>query len=231
MLYKRTYSIHLLLSIIIFINGCGNSISKNVAPVFTTNTAIKVLQDISGSERNIAANICLALKSKSENYKTSDLLGSKFSFEIKQNQCGIMSEINTVNTILGIKKTDNTFHYNASSPFTNDFAQTDTQGYLSQICNKINNNLAISNTTTLNGMTVQITFFKDTLEGYTVQYFNTGSNGISKLISAETFRIRTQITYTKGNILGMDEYYKKETICPTDSTKISEEEQTFISHQ
>jgi hypothetical protein len=78
-------------------------------------------------------------------------------------------------------------------------------------------------------MSVQIIFFKDTLDGYAIQYFTKLTSGVSQMVSTETFKIRTQLTYTVGNILGMDEYYSKETICNTDATKSSLDEQTFIS--
>jgi hypothetical protein len=160
---------------------------------------------------------------------------------MRQKTCGIEGPESSVVSTLALHE-DGTFHYSGSTSLSfNDFAQTDNSGYLAQVCSKINNNQPISNTTSINGVNVQIIFFKeirdavvkDPLEGYTVQYFSkivdSTSSVISKMTSAETFKIRTQVAYIVGNIMGMEEYYSRESICTTDNTKTSVEEQLFFS--
>lgn len=229
MMLKRIYSIHILLAIFIFTNGCGTNNSAVEVPGFSSGAAMKTVQDISSSERNIASSICLAFKSKSQNFKTSEYLGTRFVFETKQKTCGVQGASSTVNSTLALYD-DGTFHYVSTASHFNDFAQTNTSGYLSQVCTKIDNNQPISNTTTINGIPVQITFFKDTLDSYTVQYFTKLADGTTQMNSAETFKFRTTFTYTAGvSIMGMDEYYSKETVCLTDPLKSTIEEQTYIS--
>lgn len=231
MMLKRIYSIHILLAIFIFTNSCGTNNVPVEVPGFSSGAAMKTVQDISVNERNIASSICLAFKSKSQNFKTTEYLGTRFVFETKQKTCGVQGAASTVNSTLALSDIDGTFHYISNAAYFNDFVQTNTSGYLSQVCTKIDNNQPISNTTTINGITVQIIFFKDTLEGYTVQYFTKLADGTTQMTSAETFKFRTTFTYSAAakNIMGMDEYYSKETTCSTDSTKTSLEEQTFIS--
>jgi hypothetical protein len=228
-MFKRIYFIHILLATIILLNGCGLGPSQSVPlTTFQGNAAMKPVQDISPAERNIAASICLALKSKSQNFKTTDYLGTRFIFETKQKTCGVQGIASKVISTLSMRD-DGTFHYTSTSLNFNDFAQTNSSGYLLQICSKIDNNATISNTTTVQGMPVQIMFFKDTLEGYAVQYFANTTTGTSQMLSAETFKIRTQLTYTVGNVMGMDEYYSKEELCTSDSNLSSVTEQSYIS--
>lgn len=230
MILKRIYSIHILLAIFIFTNGCGTNNSPIEVPGFSAGAAMKAVQDISTNERNIAASICLAFKSKAAFFKTTEYLGTRFVFETKQKTCGVQGAASTVNSTLALNEIDSTFHYNASNATSfNDFVQTNTSGYLSQVCTKIDNNQAISNTTTINGIVVQIIFFKDALEGYTVQYFTKLADGTTQMTSAETFKFRTTFTYSEAakNIMGMDEYYSKETVCSTDPVKTTIVEQTF----
>jgi len=226
MMLKRTYSIHILLAIFIFITSCGVNENQSTIPVFSSTAAMKGIQDISANERNIAASICLAFKSKSQIFKTTDYLGTRFVFQTKQKTCGADGVAITVNTIL-TQATDGAFHYSTTSTDFNDAVQTDGSGFLSQVCTKIDNNLPISNTTTINGVTVQITFFKNVLDGFILQYFMRLASGGSQIMSSETYKFRTNFTYTVGKIMGMDEYYSKETVCPYDSTKSTIIEQTF----
>jgi hypothetical protein len=227
---KRTYSIHILLAIFIFTNSCGIRPNQNEVnvPTFSVNAIMKTVQDITPAERNIASSICLAFKSKSQSFKTTDFLGTRFVFQTKQNSCGVDQVSNSVNTML-TQNTDGTLHYNLLSPVINfnNQVQTDTNGYLAQVCSKIDNNLPISNTVIINGVTVQISFFKNVLDGFVLQYFMRLAGGGSQMISSETYKFRTSFTYTVGKIMGMDEFYSKETACAYDNTKTNLIEQTF----
>jgi hypothetical protein len=227
-MFMRIYSIHIFLATIFLLNGCGAGTSQSVPlTIFSNNAAMKPVQDISPAERNIATSICLALKSKSQNFKTTNYLGTRFVFESKQKTCGVQGVVNKVISSLSMRD-DGSFHYTSSALNFKDFAQTNSSGYLMQICSKIDNNAPISNTTTMQGIPVQIMFFKDYLEGYAVQYFANTTSGTSHMLSAETFKIRTQLTYTIGNVMGMDEYYSKEELCASDSTLSSVSEQSYI---
>jgi hypothetical protein len=230
MLIKRTYSIHILLAIFIFTNSCGinSNQNQNIIPTFSVNALMKAVQDITPAERNIASSICLAFKSKSQLFKTTDYLGTRFVFQTKQNSCGLDIASSSVNTIL-TQKPDGTLHYTSLTPVTDfyDQAQTDTSGYVSQVCSKIDNNLPISNTVVINGVTVQITFFKNVLDGFVLQYFMRLAGGGAQMLSSETYKFRTSFTYTVGKIMGMDEFYSKDSACAYDNTKTNHVEQTF----
>lgn len=227
---QRIYSIHILLASIIFINGCGLKVNETSSPIFSANSALKEVKDISAAERSIAASICLAYKSKSASFKTSDYLGTLFKFRNDKYACGIMESSNTTPTVLTMSSSGIFSLVGGNTDF-NGFIQTNTSGYLSQVCSKIDSGAAISNTTTINGVTVQIIFFKDGLEGYSIQYFTKLTNGTYQMTSAETYKTRTQLTYTFGKIMGMDEYYSQTTICNLDPKKNNLYEQTFIGRQ
>ena len=104
MMFKRIYSIHILLATLFFTNGCGGGGSSKVGqPVFTINGALTSTQDIDTVQRNIASNICVALKSKSQNFKTTDFVGTRFIFDVKKNVCGIDSAPTQITSTLILK--------------------------------------------------------------------------------------------------------------------------------
>jgi len=107
--------------------------------------------------------------------------------------------------------------------------QTDTAGFLVQICDKIATNLEIKNTVTIGDTKVQIAFFRESLDGFFLQYFAKQNDGSYKIVSADKFSIRTQTDFKNGLILGMDEYYSTQKICTNanDKIKFSNFEQVY----
>lgn len=203
---------------------------------FSVDAIISEEHPISTDERNVATRICYAYQSKSKNFRGSDFLGSRFIFSAKQTDC----QNNVVNyQVITAMKYDlhNNLAYIPASSFSSTDSQfvkkvqTDTNGYLAQLCTKIQNNETISNTTTQQNVKVQITFIREGLDGFILQYFNKQANNTYKIDSAEKFKVRTQMDYTNGQILGMDEYYSTQKICGSvyDKNKYSNFEQTFTS--
>lgn len=108
--------------------------------------------------------------------------------------------------------------------------QTDTSGYLSQLCTKIKANETITNTTVVNNTKVQISFGIDGLDYFLLMYFNKQTDGTFKIDSAEKFKVRTQTNLSSGQLLGMDEEYSTQKVCSSfDKVPNSNFVQKFIS--
>jgi hypothetical protein len=212
--------------------GGGNSVGKKT---FSVDAIISEEHPISTDERNIAARICYAYQSKSKNFRSSGFIGTGFLFSGKKTDC----QNNIVNYQINstLKYDDNNEliyappgNFDTNLRF-NKKVQTDTSGYLSQLCTKIYNGEVISNTTNQQNVKVQISFLREGFDGFLLQYFNRQSDSTYKIDSAEKLKVRTQIDFTTGKILGMDEFYSNQKICGSqfDKNKFSEFEQNFIS--
>ena len=228
-----TYSLLLLSFTNLSSCGGGNSSSKTV---FSVNAIISEEHPISDGERGIATRICYAYQSKSKNFRSSTYFGGQFVFTSNKTECN-----NTKNSyqIYSNVKYDNSNNliYGPSAgtdtalKFVN-LVQTDTNGYLAQLCDKIKNNLSISNTTTQGSVKVQISFIREDLDGFFLQYFVKQADNVTyKIDSAEKFKVRTQFDFTNGQVLGMDEYYSSQKVCSSsfDVNKNSDFTQTFTS--
>ena len=219
----------LLTTMILSSCGGGNNVLQKK---FSVNALVTEEHSIYNSERNIATRICYAYQSKSNNFRTSEFLGSIFNFSATNTDCqgGIIHY--QIKTNLKYESlTDLTYvpQVNIDNDVSfNKKVQTDRSGYLSVICAKIVKNEPISNTLDQGGVKVQISFFHDGLDTFELKYFTLQADNSYKIDSAETFKVRSAFDFTTGNILGMDESYKVERICNTNiDSKISQFEQTF----
>lgn len=212
--------------------GGGNSVGKKT---FSTEAILTEEHPIISEERNIATRICYAFQSKSKNFRTPGLIGTNFIFSVKKTDCqNNVTTYQTTSTLQYDDANDLTYAVSVNSDPNFKFnkkVQTDNSGYLSKICPKIIKNEVISNTVDEQGVKVQISFFHEGFDGFLLQYFNQQKDNSYKIDSAERFKIRTQIDFINGKILGMDEYYSTQKICGNkfDKNKFSEFEQTFIS--
>lgn len=215
------------------ITSCGGGNNK-LQTTFSVNAILSEERPLTTDERNIATRICYAYQSKSKNFRTNGYLGKSFKFSGKKTDC----QNNTINyNITATLGYDNYNNLIYSPPAMMDPSyrfyqkvQTDTSGYLAQVCTKILSNAEISNTTTSNGTKTQITFTRDGMDGFLLMYFVRQSDGIYKVDSGEKFQVRTQINFTTGQILGMDEFYSTQKVCSSyDKIKNSNFEQQFIS--
>lgn len=219
----------------IILSSCGGR-NSSVVNSFNTTALLTEERILTSEERNIATRICYAYQSKSKNFRDSTYLGTHFLFSIKNTDCQ-----NTVTT----RKVDAVMNYDSSNQlsytptgaaiepgFFYKTVMTDTSGYLSQLCGKIITNQPINNTVTESSTKVQISFFREGLDGFYIQYFLKQPDSTYKITSAEKFKVRSQIDYTNGQILGMDEYYSTQKLCASnlDKNKYSDLEQVFISH-
>ncbi len=219
----------------IILSSCGGG-KSSVQNTFSVSAVMSEERALSDGERNVAARICYAYQSKSKNFRGADFLGTKFVFTAKNTDCQKSITSYQINTTLKYDSNNN-LTYVPKSGFDTTLkfvgtVQTDTYGYLSQLCDKIKNNQTINNTTTQQNVKVQITFIREGLDGFYLQYFNKQNDGSYKIDSAEKFKIRTQIDYSNGQILGMDEYYSTQKVCSSqyDKNANSDFEQTFTSH-
>jgi hypothetical protein len=219
----------LLTTMILSSCGGGNSVLQKK---FSIGALVAEEHAIDNNERNIATRICYAYQSKSNNFRTSEFLGSSFNFSATNTDCqGSINHYQIKTNLQYETLTDLIYapQVNLENGVSfNKKAQTDRSGYLSVICAKIVKNESISNTLDQAGVKVQISFFHDGLDSYELKYFTLQSNNSYKVDSAETFKVRSAFDFTAGNILGMDESYKIERVCNTSKdSNISKFEQTF----
>jgi hypothetical protein len=217
---------HLLLSSIFLLTlaGCGGAGNKD-STGYSINAQMSVVQDLSTEERAIATRICYAYQSKSSSFRGQSYNAGSFAYKIESRNCVDARANYMVNAVLKATTSSMVMEPDTDKPFQK-VVQTDTAGYLTQLCAKIKSNKVISNTVTETSTKIQIRFFKDTLDSYTLRYFNpTGTNGAMKITSAETIKVKTDSS--KG-ILGMDDKYTIQQTCGT-SEKYSEFNQTFSS--
>lgn len=223
----------IILSLSFLLASCGGGNSK--APVaFSTSAILSEERPLSSDERKIATRICYAYQSKSNNFRSGGYLNQTFTFKAENTDC--QNNKNTYNVGATLRyDTDNNLIYSPPSQLDPNLrfykkVQTDTSGYLSQLCTKIKNNETISNTTVQNNAKVQISFSNDGLDYFLLMYFIRQSDGTYKVDSAEQFKVRTQTNLTTGQILGMDEVYMSQKVCSFyDKIPNSTFVQTFIS--
>lgn len=184
-------------------------------------------------ERSIATRICYAYQSKSSAFKTQVYFGGTFTFNVRTKSCGDASENYTITSVLQ-QDGQGRLVYTAppASKSFEGLVQTNTSGYLSQLCTKIQTNQSISNTTISGGMKVQIEFTKTDLDGFVIRYFSPSQGQGYVIQRAESLKVRTQFNSGSGQILGMDEVFSRQEVCPvlnpkTDPAKASEFTQTF----
>ena len=226
----------IILSLTLIISSCGGGGTKLSKNTFSVNALASEEHPISNDERNIATRICYAYQSKSKNYRSSGYLGTNFLFSVKNTDCQNSVTNFQINSFLKYNLNNDLIYATPGYVDQNirfyTKIQTDTSGYLSQVCGKILTNQVISNTINQQDVKVQISFFHDELDGYGLSYFNRQNDNSFKIDSAEKLKVRSQIDFVTGQILGMDEYYSTQKVCtgPGDKTSFSNFEQRFISH-
>jgi len=110
----------------------------------------------------------------------------------------------------------------------NKKVQTDSSGYLAQVCPKILTNQQVNNTITQGNVKIQISFFTEDLDGFMLQYFNKQPDNSYVFDSAEKFKVPTSLN---APIRGIDQFYSLTKVCPNslDKNPNSIYEQNFIS--
>lgn len=210
-----------------FLVSCGPGRNQN-STGFSTSASMAPTQNITSEERIIATRICYAYESKNASFKTQTYLGKPFNFALSSRDCAGKNDVYSILSNL-LTSTENNnamvFFTNSTRPFFKN-VQTSKSGYLSQLCNKIQNNEAINNTTVTKDIVVQIEFATSNLDSYTLKYFSL-KNGVRKITFAETFKVRTQFNLSESQILGMDEEYIKQEVCPGETKAFSQLVQTY----
>lgn len=215
------------------IASCGQQYNKGGgSSEFSTSMALQTSRDLSTAERTIATRICYAYQSKNTTFRTQTFFGGSYTFNMKKRNCS-SDGATELYSIVGVlqSKTSGELYYDTKS--TKTFiskVQTSSSGFLAQLCTKIQNNMAVTNTaTTDDGQTVQVVFTSTDLDTYSLNYFKSVNN-VMKIQYAETFKVRTQFNQTGTQILGMDEIYTKQTVCDSDPTKFSDVSQTYVGY-
>lgn len=210
--------------------GCGSGHGGKNPPSmqYSTSAQLQAVRNLTTEERNIATRICYAYQSKSTNFKTPDYMGATFNFNISSRDCTDKVDSYIVNSILATDSNNRlTFQSSTTKPFR-PIVQTTEVGYLVQLCSKIQNNLAISNTVSISDSErVQITLFRDSMDAFRIDRFTPNSENKFVISSSETFKIRTQNNLSSGQIVGMDEVFVKQETCSSNPKKYVEFSQTF----
>ncbi len=228
---QKPSGLFLILYFTLILSSCGQN-QEDATTSFSTTAIIAQTRSLNNTERIIATRICYAYQSKSKKFNTSEFLGTNFSFKTNGTDCQDTKKTQSVSTTLKSDSGTNLYYDPSNLSSNSKFykkVQTDSSGYLSNICRKIFNNEVISNTAIQANYKIQITFFRDTLDGYYLQYYAKQSENVYKIESADKIKVLTQVDYTNGKILGMDMSFSGQKVC-TDSTKFSNFEQSFISH-
>ncbi|MBC7428933.1 MAG: hypothetical protein H7336_10000 [Bacteriovorax sp.] len=208
------------------ISGCGANRNPQSGS-FSTSALMDATRDLTNEERTIATRICYAYQSKNSNFKLQTYYGGTFNFNVDYKDCSNSTSNYSISGVLSTspKDTRSLVYSTTSTAQFNKAVQTSQTGFLSQLCTKIQNNLAISNTVLDSGNTIQIVFNSTDMDAYTLQYFSS-VNGVMKINTAETFKVRTQFNIVANQILGMDESYTKQLVC-TDPTEFTELRQIY----
>lgn len=218
---------------IVLVTGCGaRKDGNNGAMAYSTTAEMVQVQDIASTERDIATRICYAYRSKATNFRTPTYTNNFYDFSMSTKDCD--EKRNNTSLIATIKPSSTNAVSLLFIPTVKttaqfyDKIQTTESGFLSQVCEKIQSNQPISNTVAVEDSTtsVQLRFFKDDLDSYTLSYFTKSKDGKMKISSAETFKVRTQFNLSSTQILGMDEMFLRQTTC-ADPTKYTDFIQRF----
>jgi hypothetical protein len=218
----------------LLISSCGPQRNTKVSSVFSISAIMSTTRDLTTAERAVAARICYAYQSKYTNFRTQTYYGATFNFNIDSRDCenvranySISAILTTSPTYLANYPKPLIYSTNSTKSF-NSAVQTAQAGFLSQLCNKIQNNLPISNTATDSGNTIQVSFTATDIDSYTLQYF-TPVNNVMKIQFAETFKVRTQFSIGTNQILGMDEIYSKQKVCEKYPDRFSDFNQLYVN--
>jgi hypothetical protein len=222
----KSHSNLLSIASILVLSGCGAAGNKDPSG-YSINAQMSVVQNLTVEERAVATRICYAYQSKSSSFRSQNYNGGTFTFDVNSRNCVDARANYKVNSVLKSSSTSMTLVPDTDKPFVTS-VQTDQSGYLAQLCGKIQNNKPISNTVTETTTKVQISFFRDSLDSYTLKYFAPDANKVMKIESMETYKVRTQSSVGSGQIQGMDESYSLFQTCGT-SDKYSEFTQQFSS--
>lgn len=210
--------------------GSGHEGANPPSMAYSTSAQIQAVRNLTTDERNIATRICYAYQSKTTNFKTPDYMGGTFSFNISTKNCLDVKDAYVVNAILASDNNNRLTFQTSSTKSFRPIVQTTEVGYLVQLCSKIQNNLAISNTVSISDSErVQISFFKDSMDTFRIQTFTPNAKKEFVISSSETFKVRTQANLTSGQIVGMDEVFIKQETCANDAKKYLEFSQVFSS--
>lgn len=214
---------------LITLSGCGiqSSGSKTNSLSYSTAQSLAPSAIITGDEKAIATRICYGYQSKALNFKNPTYDKKSFVFNVTDRNCDNVTKTERVTSGLVVQNGQLIFVDNSSFNLLEN-VQTNESGFISKLCAKVQSNLEVSNTSVENGVTVQVTFFKDTMDNYKISYFSPNAKKQMQIVSADVFKVRTQFNLTTGQILGMDESYSRFVTCSSDPTKFSEFSQVFV---
>ncbi len=214
------------ISLTLLASGCGNQSGRTPEATFSATTQMESVANLTTEERAIATRICYAYQSKGTNFRTSVYLGKTFFFNVDSKKCGQSRSTYSASGTLALSGSGLVYQPTSSNEFETQ-VQTMDSGFLATLCTKIQNNEVISNTTTSGTSKIQVHFFRDTLDSYTLKYFSL-YQGKMLISGADSFKVRTQNSIQQSSqILGMDESYSSYETCSLGGDTYSEFYQNF----
>lgn len=239
MIRMPTFKHFLILSAsTVLLAGCGGRKDGNTGvSEYATTAEMQPTLDLQPAERDIATRICYAYRSKNISFRTPTYTNRFYDFSIGTKDCdGAVASVGIITTLKAASSTSNTLLFTPTVKTSQGFfqkVQTTTSGFLTQLCTKIQNNQPISNTSydEDSESTVQIRFFRDDLDSYTLNYFAKAADNKMVITSAETFKVRTQFNINTTQILGMDEIILKQSTCKDNTKKFTEFSQNFSGYR
>lgn len=223
-----------ILSTSLILSSCGGGDVGKGKTSFNVNAVLSETRNLTVDEMNIATRICYAYQSKSQKFRSTEFYGTQFIFAGKSTDCQNVVTNYDITSVLKYNE-QNVLVYVPVQSFSPNLqfikkVQTESSGYLAQLCPKVFTNQPVSNTTTQQNVKVQISFFREDSDGFFLQYFNKQADSSYKIESAEKFKVPTDPNAANGVIRGMDQYYAIQRVCNSgDKNKFSEFQQTFTS--
>ncbi len=218
----------LILLTMTLVDGCGTNHHPKT-PDFVIKSEMKATQDIATEELSIAQRICYAYKSKSAKLKSEYNLKT-FVWKLKNQNCDKSENTQSIQATVKSDFGSGTLAFEMPTGITAkgflSNVQTDTNGFLSSVCEKISRGNTISNTTELNGIKVQLSFDRKDLDRYKIDYFSINKENKYVIYATDVISVRTQFTWKDGQLLGGDELVTRYNQCGT-SDSYSIDTQTF----
>lgn len=171
-------------------SACGRSPTGR-APSNLIGSQQQNIQAISGSQKNVALNICIDFKSKNINWR-SNLLNQTFNFDIAESKCDENPlPVKTISTVLKgpINSQPMIFDPPPSQEFPFKEVETDVVGMLSNVCTSLIQGDTVSNTMSKeDGSIIQLSFQQKSVngfDGYSAAYFKPNESTAWKQVVVE----------------------------------------------
>lgn len=211
-------NLSLLAIFILILSSCGRSPTGR-APSNLIGSQQQNVQAISGSQKNVALNICIDFKSKNINWR-SNLLNKTFNFDIAESKCDETAlPVKTVSTVLKgpVNSQAMIFDPPPSQSFPYKEVETDVFGVLADVCTGLIQGDTISNTVSYSdGSKIQLSFQLKSFngfDGYSAAYFKANETTAWKQVVVELELDTANLP--SPDYKGLEKVIRTSEICPS----------------